>query len=392
MRSGNLLATIMVFGTGIALAVGIAALLQPPVAEAKSYGSREAVVELGRRLFMDHTVSRAGQFSCASCHEPEHGFSDPRKVSEDENGKTLRHSQTLIDLKDGTGFHWDGEFDYLHELLVARLAPVPEVMAQTRALVQRHFQVSQTRGDRPSEEQYQKKLRELTPPYYGPDVPSSGTPRPLPQPLVRRLESDGRYDEAFRAAYGSKEPTTERIVESMKAYMLSIQSTPNRHDQYLAGKPEALTASERRGLRLFEGKAACAKCHDSRSINGEKPTFTDYAFRNTGVSFQRAKVSYEKGWELDAGLGAQTFASVDIGRFKVPTLRDVAVRAPYMHDGEFETLEEVVDYYVKGGTNNGGLDRKIHAFELTKKERADLVAFLKSLTGTERAGLGKPTK
>jgi|GEM_PF-1721927 len=369
-------------------------IVTPPATQAKSdAGSTAARIELGRRLFMDPTVSRAGKFSCASCHLPEHGFSDPRTVSVDENGRTSRHSQTIADLADGTGFHWDGEFDYLHELLTARLAPNSEVMVQTRELLQRHFNVAESRGDRPSQAEFQKRMATLTPPYYGPDVPVLSPRTPVPQPLVYRLKQDRRYAASFENAYGSAEPTTDRIVTAMRAYMLSVRTEDNRYDRYIAGQPDALTANERRGLHLFEGKAGCASCHPSRPAQeGQRATFTDYAYRNTGVAFRSAKVSFRGSSNVDAGLGKQTFAGADIGRFKVPSLRDVSRRAPYMHDGSFKTLESVVDYYEHGGTTNGRIDKKVRAFKLTDSERADLVAFLNALTSEQRAGLGKPLR
>jgi len=374
---------------GIWLALPFLFAFQPTEA-AKKEGDPQAVVELGRRLFFDPAASRAGKFACAECHKPEHGFSDPRRFSVDENGTTSRHSQTLIDLKDGSGFHWDGEFDYLDQLLTARVAPLPAVMKQTRELVKTHFLAAERRGDRPSEEAYNEKLRSLTPPYYGPDTPRTGPTRPFPQPLLARLSSDGRYDRAFRKAFGRSEPTTERIVESMRAYLLSIESGENRFDEYLDGKPDALTAAERRGLRLFEGKAGCAQCHVSRTDGNGFAKFTDYTYRNTGIAFHRLKVDFKKTVGMDMGFGGQTFASADIGSFKVPSLRDVARRAPYMHDGSLETLDAVVGYYEKGGTQNGRIDPKIHSFDLADDERADLVAFLHSLSSKTRPGLGEP--
>jgi len=378
----------------LCLLAASAMFLTPRSTDAKvGGGSAAARIELGRRLFMDPTVSRAGKFSCASCHLPEHGFSDPRVVSVDENGRTGRHSQTVLDLADGTGFHWDGEFDYLHELLTARLAPNREVMVQTRELLKRHFDVARTRGDRPSRKEFDKRMSKLTPPYYGPDVPVLSPRTPVPQPLVHRLKQDGRYAAAFKGAFGSPEPDTDRIVTAMRAYMLSLRTEESRYDQYVAGKPDALTAQERRGLHLFEGKASCATCHPSRpSREGKRATFTDYTYRNTGVAYRSVKLDFDKQAEIDAGLGKQSFAGVDIGRFKVPSLRDVERRAPYMHDGSFKTLESVVDYYTHGGTTNGRIDPKLRAFDLTPIERADLVAFLKALTSELRAGLGRPMR
>jgi len=379
----------------LALSATALALLTLPTdrVEATSQaGNPGAVVELGRRLFFDPAASRGGKFACADCHKPEHGFSDPRRVSEDENGATSRHSQTLIDLKDGSGFHWDGEFDHLDQLLTARLAPVPEVLRQTRELLQSHFVAAEQRGDRPNRKEFDRKLQELTPPYYGPEVPVSGTPRPLPQPILLRLENDDRYDDAFRAAFGTSKPTTEHLVESMKAYLLSIRSGENRYDEYLAGRPDALTPAERRGLRLFEDKAGCAQCHVPKPDGDGFAKFTDYTFRNTGVAYKSLRLRFGLPVSIDAGLGTQTFASADIGSFKVPSLRDVARRAPYMHDGSLRTLEDVVGYYEKGGTANGRIDPKLHAFDLDRGEKADLVAFLHARSSKRRRGLGAPAR
>ncbi|MGH7162373.1 MAG: cytochrome c peroxidase, partial [Planctomycetota bacterium] len=365
-----------------------AALLLPLLgsapASARSAEHERRLVELGRRLFLEPAASRGGRFSCASCHDPEHGFSDPRPVSEDENGPTRRHSQTVVDLEDGNGMHWDGEFDTLRELLVARVAPPSETLRQTLELHKRHFESAGRSGLGPSQEEFNRRVRALTPPYYGPAATTPATV--LRTPITRRLEEDGRYDAAFFATYGDPRVTEERVMDALEAYLKSLQSHRNAFDRYREGDPEALDASARRGLALFEGKANCASCHAS-GAGAERAPLADRAYHNTGLSFRSATLEFDKPLRADGGLGEMSFVADDLGRFKTPTLRDVALRPPYMHDGSLATLEDVVSYYDRGGTANGHLDAAIKPLDLTGRERADLVSFLQSLTGGRRAGL-----
>ena len=330
-------------------------------------------IELGRRLFMDPTVSRAAQFSCASCHLPEHGFSDPRVLSEDENGKTARHSQPLLDLKDGAGMHWDGEFFKVRELLVARLAPTARAQAQAVDLAARHFAAAQGHGA--DEAAFSERIRTLRPPSWIASGPAAVT---LAAPLARRLEEEGRYAAAFRAAFGSPRVTTERLVDAMEAYVLSLRSGTSAYDRYAQGDEGAIPAAAQRGLALFRGRADCASCHSGAR-------FTDDSFHNTGVAFV-------PGNNPDDGRADRSFLATDRARFKTPSLKDVARRAPYMHDGTFPTLRDVVLYYDRGGTKNTTLDPRIRRLDLDDGEIRDLVAFLESLTSDERPGLGRAVR
>ncbi|HEX5138059.1 MAG TPA: cytochrome c peroxidase [Planctomycetota bacterium] len=362
------------------LRCGIAAILViSPLAIA---GDRhyDPKVELGRRLFMDPTVSRGGKFSCASCHDPERGFSDPRRLSTDETGTSRRHSQPILDLVADQPLHWDGEFGSVRELLTARIAPPAEALQVAIGTRTRQFERAQAAGRGPNQPEFQRTISRLTPPYYGPVTP--GRTPPI-SPLLR-LDEDDRYGPAFSAVFGSSTATTERIIDAMHAYMLSIKSTENAYDRFVAGNPGALGPAARRGLALFTGKADCASCHTI----GEEARFTDNAFHNTGVAFRDMRMEFGGGLNGDGGAGEMTFVSDDLGKFKTPSLRDVARRAPYMHNGAFATLEDVVDYYDKGGTANTRLDQHVRELSLTEDERADLVAFLNALTGDERPGLG----
>jgi cytochrome c peroxidase len=331
---------------------------------------------------MDPTASRLGRNSCAACHDPERGFSDPRPQSVDDTGPTRRHSQTLIDLT-GEGFHWDGEFDTVRELLVARVAPITDVATAASARVQRRVQTAQTEK---GGGELDFPIPRFAVPYYQPNnLPGPVTPSAL------RLSSDGRYDEAFLLAFGTTTPTTDQIVDAMDAYCASIRSTTNSYDRYRAGDDAALSASAKRGLALFTGRAGCADCHLTTLQGRDRTPFTDGRFHDTGVSTrgEASAVKPQKG-DVKPDLGQQetTFLAKNGRKFKTPTLRDVATRAPYMHDASFATLADVVRYYAAGGTPHQGLDAAVKPFELSDAEVRDVVAFLESLTGTTRAGLG----
>jgi cytochrome c peroxidase len=370
--------------TGVAVGATLLVSFLLSNAEAERPDSREALVELGRRLFLDPAVSRAGRFSCASCHDPEHGFSDARRLSRDENGDTRRHSQPLLDLADGGGMHWDGEFDTVRELITARLAPFNEAREVARVARQRHFERATARGAEPDARQFRRKLATLAPPYY-----ESATPNvPVRTPIEVRLERDGRYDAGFQRAFGTTRPNLERVIAALEAYVLSIRTTESRYDRYVAGDPSALDARERRGLRLFNGKANCATCHPAHAVDGARARFTDGKYHNTGVTFANIELELNGKLKGDGGFGEMNFVREDLGKFKTPSLRDVAQRAPYMHDGSFATLEDVVRYYDKGGTANRHLDANLQPLNLTDAEVDDLVAFLGTLSGGERAGLG----
>lgn len=220
-------------------------------------------------------------------------------------------------------------------------------------------------------------------------------------PVGRRLEEGGRYAEAFEAAFGSRAVSTERIARAIAAWCRSIQATPAPVDRFLAGDPTALSASARRGLDLFRGKAGCAGCHH---LEGARPSFTDYAYHNTGVSWAalrpeergRAGVPHSRrggrdGLEfapaLEEGRAAVSTRAADLRAFKTPTLRDVALRPPYMHDGSLNTLEAVVRYYAHGGGGDPLQSARVRRLDLSDADVADLVAFLGALTGAERPGL-----
>jgi cytochrome c peroxidase len=177
---------------------------------------------------------------------------------------------------------------------------------------------------------------------------------------VARLAADPSYEAAFRRAFGGG-PDATRLAQALAAYERTVYSVDSPFDRFIAGDESALSEPARRGLAVFGGKARCGECHTG-------PNFSDEAFYSLGVG-------------PDAGRQAVTALLRDHGAFKTPTLREIARTGPYMHDGSIATLADVVEYYDKGCAPHPNLPAKIQPLRLTAQEKADLVAFLESLSG-----------
>ncbi len=182
--------------------------------------------------------------------------------------------------------------------------------------------------------------------------------------VLSRLESTVTYREAFDDVFGGP-PSLRGLTQALGAYQRTLRSGGARYDSYKAGDTEALSTSEKRGLVLFEGKAGCTRCHHGF-------LFTSLAFENNGLV-----VAAE-----DSGRARITGLREDYGKFKVPSLRNVAQTAPYMHDGRLTTLTAVIEHYDQGGKTVFGKSELIKPLKLNQRERTDLEAFLHSLTDT----------
>lgn len=185
---------------------------------------------------------------------------------------------------------------------------------------------------------------------------------PLAEALAR-LAADARYSAAFAAAFADG-VTADNVATALATFVRGIVATEAPVDRFQRGEHSALTAEQRAGLWLFESKGGCWRCHPP-------PLFTDENFHNTGVGARDGVPA--------AGRANHTGSPADAGRFKTPTLRAVSRSAPYMHDGSLRTLEEVVDFYARGGNPNGDLDPAMRPLELSAEERANLLAFLRTL-------------
>ena len=286
-----------------------------------------AMVSLGRRLFFDPVLSRDSTVSCASCHQPGHAFTDRRPQPRGVGGRVgRRNAPTLLNRGYGTTFSWDGRGTTL--------------AAQALRAIQD-----------PTEMDLRVDL------------------------AVQRLARHPGYGRSFQTAFGLP-PSNEVLGQALAGYLRSLRAGGSRFDRFVAGDTRALSPLERRGLALFQGQARCDRCHSG-------PLLTDERFHNTGVAWQG-------GAFVDAGRFEVTLRTGDEGAFKTPTLREVARTAPYMHDGSLATLEEVVDFYVRGGNPNQNLDPEIRPIPLSAGERAALVAFLRALTGRVDEGGRSP--
>jgi cytochrome c peroxidase len=188
--------------------------------------------------------------------------------------------------------------------------------------------------------------------------------------LERRLGSEEVYVTGFRQAFGDETVSAAAAARALASYVRTLRSGDAPIDRHLAGDDTALSDQAQRGLGLFTGRANCGACH-------LVPLFTDHQFRNTGVSWGSG----------DTGRYAVAGHDDDRGAFKVPSLRNVAATAPYMHDGSLATLDDVIDFYDRGGGANPYLDDEIQPLGLTASERAAIRAFLDALTGDIREGV-----
>jgi cytochrome c peroxidase len=183
---------------------------------------------------------------------------------------------------------------------------------------------------------------------------------------AERLSNETAYTAMFEAAFAAP-VSADRLVQAIATFVRGSRSGGSSVDRFLAGDTGALSPAAHRGYSLFTGAARCSRCHAG-------PLFTDEEFHNTGVS-----------WGRDGGRFEVTRVPEDRGRFKTPSLRDLPLTAPYMHDGSFETLEDVVEFYDRGGGANPNLDAAIRPLRLSADQRADLVSFLRALQGAGRA-------
>lgn len=311
-----------------------------------------AKVELGRKLFFDNRLSADGSVSCSTCHKPELAFTDGKTVAEGVSGRRgTRNSISLFNVMFNTSQFWDGRVDTLEQQAVEPLIN-PLEMGNS------------------SHDQVIKRLREIA-----------------------------EYRVEFRSVFGG-EITIDRVGLAIAAYERTLISGDSPLDRFVAGDETAIGDEARRGFAIFRGKGRCTRCH---SFSEQRPFFTDFAYHNTGVSANhpafdklarqaaaavetdQAKTTIDRlatqegGRELGRILAS--YQLFDLGAYRTPSLRNVALTAPYFHDGSAKTLADVVKFYNAGGRTNINLEEELHALGLSDDEQRDLIAFLESLTG-----------
>lgn len=292
-------------------------------------------INLGRHLFYDKILSIDSTVSCASCHKQEFAFSDNRRFSPGVNQTLgLRQSMSLVNLVlQDSSFFWDGRsFSLEHQVLF----PIEDPL-----------EMKNTIGE-----------------------------------VVRRLQNHNQYPDMFSKAFGTTTITADMVFKAIAQFERSITSFNSKYDKYLRNQA-TLTPQELRGMNLFFTHpdptlrpplrgGNCGDCHLNVSL-------TDFQFRNNGLD-----VNYN-----DNGRYNITGNVADKGKFRVPHLRNIALTAPYMHDGRFNTLEEVLNHYNEGIQLHANLDILIKAASnvrggrtlgLTEQEKADIIAFLHTLT------------
>lgn len=291
------------------------------------------MAEAGRLLFHAGELSNDGELSCATCHMPSKHFQDGYEVGLARIRKVVRNTPTLLNVNRYRTFFWDGRAASLHDQITEPLFKSKVEMLSNDSIMGAY-------------------VRSV----------------PVLEGTMRQL---GYRDGDAR----------EFVLGALEGYMRSIATTRTRYDDHLAGTAK-LTEPERRGLELFNGKAQCASCHPA-------PDFTDNLFHDNGLYRKLSIVeTYTQKGVLktrlghDYGRGNIVEGMEQLFRFRTPSLYNVALTPPYMHNGTIATLDAVLDFYDRGGDEPDAATRRL---DLTRAEKDDLVAFLKTLTDVRYA-------
>ena len=322
----------------------------PPVPIPVDNPMTPAKVELGKKLFWDGRLSGDGSMPCVSCHLPGLGWGDGGQISRGYPGtKHWRNSQTVINAAYYNKLFWEGNVTSLEQ----------QAPAAAEGGVAGN-------GDRST--------------------------------MEMRLRFIPEYVEAFKKVFGAEWPRMTHAYAAIAAYQRTVVSDAGKvpFDRYTKGDKKALNASQLAGMKLFNGKAGCIQCHNGALASDQK-------FYNLGLpDFQGFKDDpvyqvthrwehYQKGVaeqkyrtaDMDYGLYFRTKNPKDIGKFRTPSLREVKYTAPYMHNGVFTTLQEVVDFYDRGGGQAANKAAQLKPLNLSAQEKKDLIAFIEALSMSE---------
>jgi len=293
-----------------------------------------AKISLGKQLFFDERLSSDNSISCASCHDPAKGYSNGLPFGVGVDGKEGgRNTPTVINMAYSRFQFWDGRvYDRKSSLEGQALGPIANPIEMNLPL----------------------------------------------DAMEEKLNGIKGYRKLFKEVFGADKVNRDDVAKAIAAFERTVLSGDAPYDRFKAGDKKAMSAAAQRGMALFFSgkKTNCVACHKSE-------IFTDNAFHNIGVGMSAKKP--------DLGRFAVTKMEGDRGRFKTPGLRDIAKSGPYMHDGSVKTLEEVVEFYAKGGIKNPQLSEDIRPLKLTDQEKADLVTFMKEgLSSSKYPNVKKP--
>ncbi len=284
------------------------------------------LIHLGKVLFFDNRLVLDENQSCASCHDPNMGFSDGVELDIKHDGKKdKRNSPHLYNLAWAPVLHWDGRTE--------NECYVPEDTNKEICFP-------------PLEGQAFKSMKK----------------RGVYKTFIPKIKANEEYRKLFKKAFPpAGEITHANMTIAIGAFERTLVSNNSAFDRYMQGDSNALIPEARRGYALYVGRGNCIACHDG-------PNFTDYGFHNIGVDSD------------DKGRGAKLKIKAMQGAFKTPGLRNAMLTAPYMHDGSLGTLEDVIRFYNRGGDRKENISKEIKPLNMSDQEIWDLVAFLSSLT------------
>lgn len=291
-------------------------------------------VILGKMLFFDPKLSKSSQVSCSSCHDPEMGWADRRRVAlGNDHLQGNRNTISLYNIAERQSFFWDGRAKTLEEQAAGPLSAHHEMAMDVKT-------------------------------------------------LPAKIQAVKGYKELFKKAFGTDKVTYDKIVQAIADFQKTIKSQPSRFDRFLEGKYNAMSDEEIYGMHIFRTKARCMNCHNGQYL-------TDESFHNIGLTY------YKKKYQ-DLGLYEITKKTEDVGKFRTPQLRDLMLTQPWMHNGLFNDLEGVVNLYNSGmhqidpSPEKKQLDAMypmtdplLKPLHLTKEETKALVTFLEALSGTK---------
>lgn len=281
----------------------------------------QAEIRLGAQLFTEKRLSRDGSLSCASCHDPARGFTDGQKVAVGINGAKGTRNTPTI-----------YGVAHMSKLFWDGRADTLEAQA----------------------------LGPLTSPI---EMAAN------PDDVVAWLSEDETYRKGFQEAFGGP-PTLERLTKALASFQRAVKLEPSPFDRWRNGEADAISEAAKRGYKTFSQQGRCSVCHRGTEL-------TDGEFHNLGMELDPKNP--------DLGRFAISNFEAHRGAFKTPTLYNVDLTAPYMHDGSLATLEDVVEFYDKGGGSGEGRSALMRPLNLTAQEKADLVEFLKTLTAPDNS-------
>lgn len=297
---------------------------RPPSPDDNKWSEQKA--ELGKKLFFDARLSGTGQVTCASCHLPERGWEDGLPTAVRFGGKVMPvAAPTLVNVGYNTIFMWDGRMPSLEKQAFAGQGKPADINSMSNV---------------------------------------------EPEVVIARLNAVRGYRTAFEQTFPGEGLTRETVAKAIASFERTIVSNDSPFDRWVRGDASAMSEQQVRGFGVFVGKGNCASCHAAAN-------FADNGFHNIGLK------SYALADHQPGRFKERPIKLMD-GAFKTPTLRDIALRAPYFHDGSAKTLMEVVEHYDRGGDVKTNLSPEMHPLQLSRQEKDDLVQFLFALSSPHK--------